>query len=31
MDYAITIAMVIIIGMILVSLMTQLINRDAID
>jgi|WetSurMetagenome_2_1015567.scaffolds.fasta_scaffold1210747_1 hypothetical protein len=31
MDYAVTIVMVIIVGMILVSLMTQLFNRNASD
>ena len=31
MNYAITIAAVIIIGMILVSLMTEIINRNATD
>lgn len=31
MDYTVTIVMVIIVGMILVSLMTQLFNRNAFD
>lgn len=31
MDYTVTIVMVIIVGMILVSLMTQLFNRNASD